>query len=83
MKAILGKPRKLNHADRKAGSLPKQIRAAAERKSIQLPEGWKPAVAMHLVSDWAEKRTLLPDDVLDDAEVVFKAIRESFPEQSQ
>lgn len=81
IKAVLTRALRLSDTDRKAGSLPRQIKAAAKRKSIELPEGWKPAVAIHLVSDWAENRTTLPDDVLDNVELVFKAIRESFPEQ--
>jgi predicted ATPase len=81
MKAVLTRSLRLSDTDRKAGSLPRQIKAAAERKSIELPEGWKPAVAIHLVSDWAENRTILHADVLDNAELVFKAIRESFPER--
>ncbi len=64
--------------NRKAGSLPDQIRACAKQLSIQLPDGWKPSVAIRLVSDWAEKGTLLDDSVLDRAALLFETIRNRF-----
>lgn len=80
VKNVLGKTLSLNNTDRKAGSLPRQIKAAAERKSIQLPGGWKASVAIQLVSTWAEAKTTLPDEVLDLAAALFKEIRGCFEE---
>ncbi|OFX18338.1 MAG: hypothetical protein A2Z18_00965 [Armatimonadetes bacterium RBG_16_58_9] len=76
--AILGQTIKLTAADRAAGSLPSQIRAWAERRNVRLPDGWKASVALHLVSQWAEKATQLPDEVLDRASVLFAAVNERF-----
>lgn len=70
---------KLSDADRKAGSLPDQIKAAANRHSIDLPEGWKASAAIRLVSAWAEQKTALPAAVLDRAAALFAAIRQKFP----
>ena len=78
MKAVIGKAIKLTEADRKAGSLPSAIKAAAKRQSIELPEGWKASVAIHLVSEWAEEGTQLPDAVLSLAETLFKSMAGRF-----
>jgi len=76
--SVLGKELKLSDADRKDGSLPAQVKAAAKRQAIELPEGWKASVAIHLVSAWAESKTILPPDVLDRAAAVLSAIRQKF-----
>ena len=68
----------LGSADRSVGSLPSQIEAAADRRSIELPQWWKASVALHLVSSWAEKRTTLDDDVLDRAALLFAVMNERF-----
>lgn len=78
LKSLVGKAIKLIEADRKAGSLPSAIKAAAKRQGIELPEAWKPTVAAHLVAEWAEKGIQLPDPVLMRAEALFKAIAERF-----
>ncbi len=52
----------------------------SERRSIELPAGWKASIAIQLVSEWAENKTVLPNVVLDAAEGVFKAILERFDE---
>ena len=78
VKAVVGKMVKLTELDRKAGALPSAIKAAAKRLNFDLPDGWKASVAIHLVSEWAESRTQLPDDVLDQAEALFKSIVERF-----
>lgn len=75
---ILGKPLKLNDGDRKKGSLVSAIESAAERQKIELPDGWKPLVAIELVAEWAEKRTLLSDEILKKASALFKAIDDRF-----
>ena len=74
LNTILGKEIVLTGEDRRAGSLPKIIKAAAKRQNIDLPEGWKVSVAIQLVSEWAEKRILLPKSVLEMAETLFKEI---------
>ena len=71
-------PLALGSADRSVGSLPSQIEAAADRRSIELPQWWKASVALHLVSSWAEKRTTLDDDVLDRAALLFAVMNERF-----
>ena len=38
---VLGQELRLTAADRVAGSLPRQIKAAAQRENIELPDGWK------------------------------------------
>ena len=74
LNTILGKEIVLTGEDRRAGSLPKIIKAAAKRQNIDLPEGWKVSVAIQLVSEWAEKRILLPKSVIEMAETLFKEI---------
>jgi energy-coupling factor transporter ATP-binding protein EcfA2 len=77
--AVLGQKLKLTAADRGAGkSLPSQIKAAAKREKIDLPNGWKASVALYLVSSWAEQKTTLPEDVLDRAATVFSAAQKHF-----
>ena len=78
VKAVVGKAIKLTETDRKAGSLPSAIKAAAKRQSIELPDGWKASVAIHLVSEWSEKATKLPDAVLASAEALFKEVAARF-----
>ncbi len=76
--AVLGQKLKLTAADRGAGSLPSQIKAAAKREKVELPEGWKASVSLHLVSSWAEQKTTLTDDVLDRAAMLFSAAQKRF-----
>jgi len=78
MKDILNLDISLSDADRKAGSLPDQIKAAATRLKLKLPDGWKAMVSMGLVSKWAQTGVLLPADVLDRAAALFTALRERF-----
>ena len=78
LEAVLENELKLNEADRSAGSLPSQIKAAAKRQKLNLPEGWKALVASHLVSSWAEKGTTLSDEVLDTAALLFSTLNERF-----
>ena len=78
LEAVLGKALQLDQADRSAGSLPSQIKAAAKRQKIDLPEGWKASIALHLVSSWAEEGTMLADEILDTAALLFTALNEKF-----
>jgi predicted ATPase len=80
VKAVTGRAIKLADVERKAGGLPSAIKAAAGRQGIALPDGWKATVAIRLVSEWAEKKTALPDKTLAAAEMLFKAIAAGFDE---
>ena len=82
LEAVLDKPLQLDQADRSAGSLPSQIKAAAKRQDIDLPEGWKASVALHLVSSWAEEGTTLEDEVLDTAALLFSTLNERFEKET-
>ena len=82
LEAVLDEPLQLDQADRSAGSLPSQIKAAAKRQDIDLPEGWKASVALHLVSSWAEGGTPLADEVLDTAALLFSALNERFEKET-
>lgn len=75
---VLRKKLKLAQADRSAGSLTSQIKAAAERQGLDLPKGWKHSVALELVGLWAEKGTMLEDEVLDSAALLFSALNARF-----
>jgi predicted ATP-dependent endonuclease of OLD family len=76
--AKLSKPLRLTTEDRKAGSLPDQIKKAAKRQQIVLPEGWKVDVALQLVSTWAQQGVTLPDDVLDSAAKLYTTLQARF-----
>lgn len=76
--AIIGKVLNLTETDRKAGSLPTAIKAAAKRAGIELPNGWKASVAIHLVSEWAERAIKLPEAVIAKAEILFTEIVNRF-----
>ena len=78
VKAVIGGRLRLTAADRKAGSLPNQVKAAAERQDIDLPDGWKASTALALVSQWAESGTILPDAILDRTATLFTAIGARF-----
>ena len=78
LEGVLNNELTLNEADRSAGSLPSQIKAAAKRQARDLPEGWKASVSLHLVSSWAKKGTTLSDEVLDTAALLFSALNEWF-----
>lgn len=79
LKDLLKKKLTVNQADRAAGSIVDQIKAAALRQGIDLPEGWKPELARRLVVAWStQDPKQLPTDVLDRAEALFKALNERF-----
>ena len=82
LEAVLGKALQFDQGDRSAGSLPSQIKAAAKRQALDLPEGWKASVALHLVASWAEKGTTLADEVLDTAALLFSALDERFEKET-
>ena len=74
-------PLELDLADRSAGSLPSQIKAAASRQSMELPKGWKASVALRLVSSWAENGTTLKGEILDKAALLFAQMTNRFDDQ--
>ena len=78
LQAVINTVLQLNQGERTDGSLPSQIKAAAQRQSLELPVGWKTSVALHLVSSWAEKGTILTDEVLDTAALLFSVLNERF-----
>ena len=54
LKQLLAKSFTLNAEDRKKGSIIDQIKAAAVRHQIDLPDGWKGELARQLVMEWAK-----------------------------
>ena len=78
LKTVLEKTPQLSQTDNTSGSLPSQIKTAAESQKIDLPKGWKASVAIHLVSSWAENDTTLADKILDTAALLFSEIEARF-----
>ena len=76
--AILGKDFTLDQDDSLSNSLSKRIKLAAERQSIELPEGWKLSVASHIVSQLSKDEMRLTDDSLNYAANLFKIMRTRF-----
>ncbi len=83
LNAILPRPLSFTAADRMAGSLPDQIKSSAKRQDIELPEGWKATVALHLVSSWAQNGVTLPDTVLEAAAKLFTLLQARFAAAAQ
>jgi len=79
---IVTKAIKLEKQDRAKGVLVDQIKSAAERQGVQLPEGWKAEVSRRLVTQWATKPESVPGAVLDKASILFTALRERFGRQA-
>ena len=75
---VVNKKLKLNDTDRSKGSIPAQIKSAASRQAIELPDGWKVSVALYMVSGLAASKIVLPEQVLDSASSLFTAIRNRF-----
>lgn len=80
LQILLRKQFTLNDSDCKKGSLTDQIKSAAQRKSIELPNGWKASIANQLVAKWAEENIVLPDEVLNIASMLFAAVNTRFKE---
>jgi predicted ATPase len=78
LNGILSNPLNITATERKTGSLPSQIKAAAIRQNIELPDGWKAMIALNLVSSWAQKAITLPDHVLESAAKLFAELRSRF-----
>ena len=68
---VLGQKITLNAADKAAGALPDQIKAAAKRLNLELPDGWKAEIARQFAIEWS-KNEAVPIDLLERAEKLFK-----------
>lgn len=76
---FVGKTVSLNQDDRNRGSLVDQIKCAAYRDNVELPEGWKPEVAHRIVVSWSTAKSIeIPEDILDRAERLFKELTRRF-----
>ena len=72
LKDVVEKKISLNQDDRKKGSLVDQIKSAAERYGVELPDGWKPELARQIVVTWSTTDPQgMPTDILDRAEALF------------
>ena len=68
----------MNQDDRNRGSLVDQIKCAAGRDNVELPEGWKPEVARRIVLAWSVEEKEIPKNTLDRAELLFKELKKRF-----
>ena len=76
---VIGKMITLNQNDRGKGSLVDQIKNAAARHDIELPDGWKVEVARRIVVAWSTTAPKdMPEEILDRAEALFKELLERF-----
>ena len=78
LRGITGKSLALDGENRVEGTLPSQIKSAAQRQAVDLPDGWKASVALGLVSAWAQGTREVPKHTLDAAGRLFKEIRSRF-----
>ena len=71
----------LNSDDRSKGSLVDQIKSAAKRQNINLPDGWKAEVSRRIVTHWStENSNDVSPEILDKAETLFKELMRRFDE---
>ena len=78
LKEIVGKV-SLNQDDRSKGSLVDQIKSAAMRDGVALPDGWKPEVARRIVVAWSTTKPKdMPEEILDRAEALFRELTSRF-----
>ena len=75
---ILGKDLSLDQEDNLSLSLPKRIKSAAQSQNIDLPEGWKATVALHIVSQLSKDQITLSEDTLNAAATLFETMRNRF-----
>ena len=79
LKDLVEKKVELNQDDRGKGSLVAQIKSAAERHGVKLPDGWKPEVARRIVVEWSTTNPAdMPTEILDRAEALFKELTNRF-----
>ncbi len=79
---VLSTPIKLEKQDRAKGVVVDQIKAAAGRLGVELPDGWKAEVARRLVTQWASKPDSVAAATLRKASALFTALRERFERQT-
>ena len=79
LKEVVGKV-SLNQDDRSSkGSLVDQIKSAAMRHGVELPDGWKPEVARRIVVAWSTTEPKdMPEEILDRAEALFRELTSRF-----
>jgi seryl-tRNA(Sec) selenium transferase len=76
---MLGVEFALADVDRASALLLEQIRAAAVRLDVSLPDGWKSELARRISSAWATIESVsVPDDVLNRASALFQNINQRF-----
>ena len=76
---VVGKKVSLNQDDRSKGSLVDQIKRAADRHGVELPDGWKPEVARRIAVAWSTTEPQdMPEEILDRAEALFKELTNRF-----
>ncbi len=73
---------KLERQDRTNSVLVDQIKSAAGRLGVELPDGWKAEVARRLVTQWATKPDSVTAGVLRKASALFTTMRERFERQT-
>ena len=79
LKDLVGNEVGLNQDDRSKGSLVDQIKSAAGRHGVELPDGWKPEVARRTVVAWSTTEPKnMPEEILDRAEALFKELTSRF-----
>lgn len=67
----------LADADRKSGSIVDQIKAAAQRMKVDLPDGWKSDVARLIVVEWSKQDPKdIPTEIIDRAERLLSALNQ-------
>ena len=79
LKEVVGEV-SLNQDDRSSkGSLVDQIKSAAMRHGVELPDGWKPEVARRIVVAWSTTEPQdMPEEILDRAEALFRELTSRF-----
>jgi hypothetical protein len=78
---VVGQEIALTPADTAAGTLPDQIKAAAQRQNVNLPEGWKAEVARQFALEWS-RNDAVAADLVERAERLFKEINLRFSEMA-
>lgn len=69
----------LNQNDRKKEAVVDQIKSAAARHGVELPEGWKAELARRIVVAWSTTNPEdMPAEILDRAEALFTELNNRF-----
>ena len=68
----------LGQEDNLSHSLPKRIKLAAQSQNIDIPEGWKATVALHIVSQLSKDQITLSEGTLNVAATLFETMRNRF-----